>query len=83
VATVARAVGALDALVAISQMTVSQMDAVSTQESHQHRLHWLSEQVLDWSGRNIRPPHGEGKGLVAAPAGVAIPPLGRTPGREA
>lgn len=49
VATVARAVGALEALVAMSQMTVSQMDAVSTQESHQHRLHWLSEQVLDWS----------------------------------
>src|SRR3569833_1056826 len=50
VATVARAVGDLDALVAISQMTVSQMDAVSTSESHKHRLHWLSEQVLDWSG---------------------------------
>jgi uncharacterized protein YbjT (DUF2867 family) len=50
VATVARAVGTLDALVSISQMTVSQMDAVSTQESHQHRLHWLSERVLDWSG---------------------------------
>ncbi|MFF4777951.1 NAD(P)H-binding protein [Microtetraspora fusca] len=50
VATVARAVGGLDALVAISQMTVSQMDAVSTSESHQQRLHWLSEQVLDWSG---------------------------------
>ncbi|MGI5488290.1 NAD(P)H-binding protein [Microtetraspora malaysiensis] len=50
VATVARAVGGLDALVAISQMTVSQMDAVSASESHQQRLHWLSEQVLDWSG---------------------------------
>jgi uncharacterized protein YbjT (DUF2867 family) len=58
VATVARAVGALDALVGISQMTVSQMDATSTQESHQQRLHWLSEQVLDWSGLpvvHIRP----------------------------
>jgi uncharacterized protein YbjT (DUF2867 family) len=50
VATVACAVGSLDALVSISQMTVSQMDATSTQESHQHRLHWLSERVLDWSG---------------------------------
>jgi uncharacterized protein YbjT (DUF2867 family) len=50
VATVARAVGSLDALVGISQMTVSQMDATSTQESHQQRLHWLSEQVLNWSG---------------------------------
>jgi uncharacterized protein YbjT (DUF2867 family) len=50
VATVARAVGRLDALVGISQMTVSQMTATSTQESHQQRLHWLSEQVLNWSG---------------------------------
>src|SRR6478735_3242003 len=50
VATVARAVGDLDALVAISQMTVSQMDALSTSESHHQRLHWLSEQVLNWSG---------------------------------
>jgi uncharacterized protein YbjT (DUF2867 family) len=49
VATVARALGSLDTLVAMSQMTVSQMDAVSTDESHQHRLHWLSEQVLNWS----------------------------------
>ena len=50
VATVARAVGELDALVAISQMTVSQMDALSQSESHHQRLHFLSEQVLNWSG---------------------------------
>ena len=50
VATVARAVGELDALVAISQMTVSQMDALSMSESHHQRLHYLSEQVLNWSG---------------------------------
>ena len=50
VATVARAVGNLDALVAISQMTVSQMDALSMSESHHQRLHWLSEQVFNWSG---------------------------------
>jgi uncharacterized protein YbjT (DUF2867 family) len=49
VATVARAVGNLDALAAISQMTVSQMDALSTSESHHQRLHWLSEQVFNWS----------------------------------
>src|SRR4030081_3737337 len=49
VATVACAVGDLDALVAISQMTVSQMDALSMSESHHQRLHWLSEQVLNWS----------------------------------
>jgi uncharacterized protein YbjT (DUF2867 family) len=50
VATVARAVGELDGLVAMSQMTVSQMDALSMSESHHQRLHWLSEQVLNWSG---------------------------------
>jgi hypothetical protein len=50
VATVARAVGDLGALVAISQMTVSQMNALSMSESHHQRLHWLSEQVLNWSG---------------------------------
>ena len=50
VATVARARGPLDVLVNLSQMTVSQMTAVSTGESRQQRLHWLAEQVLDWSG---------------------------------
>ncbi|WP_248964238.1 NmrA family NAD(P)-binding protein [Sphaerisporangium perillae] len=58
VATVARAVGELEALVGISQMTVSQMDVLSTEESHQQRLHWLSEQVLNWSALpvvHIRP----------------------------
>jgi uncharacterized protein YbjT (DUF2867 family) len=49
VATVARAHGSLEALVNLSQMTVSQMTAVSTDESHHQRLHWLAEQVLDWS----------------------------------
>jgi uncharacterized protein YbjT (DUF2867 family) len=49
VATVARDLGSLEALVSMSQMTVSQMTAVSTAESHHQRLHWLSEQVLDWS----------------------------------
>jgi len=28
---------------------VSQMDALSMSESHHQRLHWLSEQVLNWS----------------------------------
>ncbi|MFD4943423.1 NAD(P)H-binding protein [Streptomyces sp. NPDC058239] len=50
VATVAREQGHLDCLVDISQMTVSQMTATSTSESHQQRLHWLSEQVFNWSG---------------------------------
>jgi uncharacterized protein YbjT (DUF2867 family) len=50
VATVARAVGHLDTLAAVSQMTVSQMNALSMSESHHQRMHWLSDQVLDWSG---------------------------------
>ncbi|MGR6974809.1 NmrA family NAD(P)-binding protein [Streptomyces cynarae] len=58
VASVAREHGELDALVDMSQMTVSQMTATSTAESRQQRLHWLAEQVLNWSGLpvvHIRP----------------------------
>ncbi|MFE2626520.1 NmrA family NAD(P)-binding protein [Streptomyces sp. NPDC059374] len=58
VASVAKERGTLDALVGMSQMTVSQMTATSTDESHQQRLHWLAEQVLNWSGLpviHIRP----------------------------
>ncbi|MFI2457629.1 NAD(P)H-binding protein [Streptomyces sp. NPDC019539] len=58
VASVALEHGQLDGLVGMSQMTVSQMTATSTGESHQQRLHWLAEQVLNWSGLpvvHIRP----------------------------
>jgi uncharacterized protein YbjT (DUF2867 family) len=58
VASVAKEYGKLEALVDLSQMTVSQMTATSTEESHQQRLHWLAEQVLNWSGLpvvHIRP----------------------------
>jgi uncharacterized protein YbjT (DUF2867 family) len=60
VATVAREYGKLDALVGMSQMAVSEMAATGTgtAESHQHRLHWLAEQVLNWSALpvvHIRP----------------------------
>ncbi|MGW2035290.1 NmrA family NAD(P)-binding protein [Streptomyces sp. NPDC001356] len=58
VASVAREHPTLEALVDLSQMTVSQMTATSTAESHQQRLHWLAEQVFDWSGLpvvHIRP----------------------------
>src|SRR6201998_1803006 len=50
--------GGLDVLVNMSQMTVSQMTATSTEESRQQRLHWLAEHVIDWSGLpavHIRP----------------------------
>jgi uncharacterized protein YbjT (DUF2867 family) len=42
--------GHLDVIVNMSQMTVSQMTLTSTGESKQHRLHWLAEHVLNWSG---------------------------------
>jgi uncharacterized protein YbjT (DUF2867 family) len=42
--------GRLDVVVNMSQMTVSQMTLTSTEESRQHRLHWLAERVMNWSG---------------------------------
>lgn len=48
-ATVARDVG-VDALVNMSQMTVSQMSIQNTTKSPQQRQHWLCEQALSWSG---------------------------------
>src|SRR5258706_7368432 len=48
-AAVAREVG-VNALVNMSQMTVSQMSVQNTTPSHQQRQHWLSEQALAWSG---------------------------------
>jgi len=46
----AEELGGLEVLVNMSQMTVSQMTATSTEESKQQRLHWLAEHVIDWSG---------------------------------
>src|SRR4030095_12277597 len=54
VATVAREHGQLAGLVGMSQMTVSQMTATSTAESHQQRLHWLGGAGLERAG----PPAG-------------------------
>src|SRR5207248_9902031 len=48
-AAVAREVG-VDALVNMSQMTVSQMSIQNTTPSPQQRQHWLSEQALAWTG---------------------------------
>jgi len=48
-AAVARELG-VDALVYMSQMTVSQMDVQNTTPSRQQRQHWLGEQALLWSG---------------------------------
>ena len=48
-AAVARELG-VNALVNMSQMTVSQMSIQNTTPSPQQRQHWLSEQALAWSG---------------------------------
>ena len=48
-AAVARHHG-VEAIVNMSQMTVSQMSITETTGSPQHKLHWLAEQALAWSG---------------------------------
>jgi uncharacterized protein YbjT (DUF2867 family) len=49
VAAVARHHG-VEVIVNMSQMTVSQMAINDTTGSPQHKLHWLAEQALAWSG---------------------------------
>ncbi len=49
VAAVARHHG-VEAFVNMSQMTVTQMSITETTPSPQHKLHWLAEQTLAWSG---------------------------------
>jgi uncharacterized protein YbjT (DUF2867 family) len=48
-AAVARNQG-VEAFVNMSQMTVTQMSITETTNSPQHKLHWLAEQALSWSG---------------------------------
>jgi uncharacterized protein YbjT (DUF2867 family) len=48
-AAVTREVG-VDAVVNMSQMTVSEMSIQNTTPSPEQRQHWLGEQVLAWSG---------------------------------
>ena len=48
-AAVARHHG-VDAFVNMSQMTVTQMSIAESTSSPQHKLHWLAEQALEWSG---------------------------------
>ena len=49
IAAVARHHG-VEAFVNMSQMTVTQMSITETTDSPQHKLHWLAEQALSWSG---------------------------------
>ena len=72
-AAVARHHG-VEAFVNMSQMTVSQMSISETTDSPQHKLHWLAEQALSWSGLPVvimRPTvFLEGFFLTLAAAGV-------------
>lgn len=40
----------VEAFVNMSQMTVTQMSVTKSTDSPQHKLHWLGEQALAWSG---------------------------------
>src|SRR5499427_821075 len=73
VAAVAKHHG-LQALVNMSQMTVSQMSITETTPSPQQKLHWLAEQALNWSGLpvvHVRPTMMlEGSLLILTPDSV-------------
>ena len=51
-AAVARHHG-VEAFVNMSQMTVTQMSITQSTDSPQHKLHWLAEQALSWSGLQV------------------------------
>ena len=72
-AAVARHHG-VEAFVNMSQMIVTQMSITETTDSPQHKLHWLGEQALAWSGLpvvTVRPTvFLEGFFLRLAAAGV-------------
>src|SRR5215467_5675490 len=40
----------VQAFINMSQMTLAQMSITETTASPQHKLHWLAEQALNWSG---------------------------------
>ena len=62
------------AFINMSQMTLSQMSITETTASPQHKLQWLSEQALNWSGLpvvHVRPTvHLEGFFLIFTPDSV-------------
>jgi uncharacterized protein YbjT (DUF2867 family) len=62
------------AFINMSQMTVSQMSITESTPSPQHKLHWLAEQALNWSGLpvvHVRPTvFFEGFFLILTPDSV-------------
>ena len=58
VCAAAREHGRFELVVNMSELAVSQMTLTSTKESRQQRSHWLSEQIINWSGipvAHVRP----------------------------
>ena len=49
-AAAAKEQGGIELIVNMSQMTVSSMTLTEMTGSPQHQLHWLSEQIMNWSG---------------------------------
>jgi uncharacterized protein YbjT (DUF2867 family) len=72
-AAVARHHG-IKAFINMSQMTLAQMSVTESTPSPQHKLHWLAEQALNWSGLpvvHVRPTVlQEGFFLIFAPESV-------------
>ena len=77
-AAVAREVG-VEALVNMSQMTVSQMNIRNTTPSPQQRQHWLSEQMLAWSdlGSSLSEPTVLLEGFFLPVTGPSVRDRGR------
>jgi uncharacterized protein YbjT (DUF2867 family) len=73
VAAVAKHHG-VKAFINMSQMTLAQMSITETTPSPQHKLHWLAEQALNWSGLpvvHVRPTVMlEGFFLIVTPESV-------------
>ena len=53
VCAAARELGGLELIINMSQMTVAQMTFTSSEESRAQRLHWLAEQIMNWSGMPV------------------------------
>ncbi|KAL7920219.1 hypothetical protein ACQKWADRAFT_299279 [Trichoderma austrokoningii] len=49
-AAASRATEGIELILNMSQMSVAEIDLTHTTGSPQHKLHWLSEQALNWSG---------------------------------
>ena len=82
VCAVALEAAPVEVIVNMSQMTVSQMTLTSTSESNQHRLHWLAEHIMNWSGcaGRARAPHGVHGEPVVHHAGRGLDPRTRRAG---